>query len=176
MLTFETLRRSTAPIVALLIGLACAPAMEPVGVSTGGKIAPVASSVAPRASAWAEGTALTSLSGWTRANTKRFPSTGHWFGKYDADVFVNEVARAPYGNVAPGTSASVGAKIAKVHLTRDGVAGPVLAMEKEAAGWIYVEMDAAMRVQRRGRLSPCVDCHTHVASQDELFGVPSTGR
>lgn len=150
--------------------------MEPVGFSSGSKPAPAASSAAPKPSAWSAASGLTSMTGWTRANAKRFLSTGHWFGRYDADVFVNDEARAPYANVAPGTSASVGAKIAKVHLTRDGVAGPVLAMEREASGWVFVEMDAAMRVLRRGRLSPCVECHAHVASQDELFGVPSTGR
>jgi hypothetical protein len=148
--------------------------MEPVGLSTGGKPAPAASSAAPGASAWAE---ASSIKGWTRANARRFLSTGHWFGKYDADVFVNETAAATYPSVvAPGASASVGAKIAKVHLLHDGTPGPVLAMEKDASGWSYVEMDAAMRVQRRGRLSPCVDCHSHVANQDELFGVPSTGK
>lgn len=112
----------------------------------------------------------------TRANARRFVSTGHLFGKFDADVFVNDIARASYGTVAPGTSAPPGSLLVKVHLLRDGTPGPVFAMEKSAAGWSYIEMDAAMHVQRKGRLSPCVECHTHVASQDELFGVPLTGR
>lgn len=166
-----------APFAALLLGWACAPAaMEPVGTSTGGATAAAASSPAPRATVWALASSIKEMKGWTRANAKRFPSTGHWFGKYDADVFVNDEARATYASVGPGTSASVGARLAKVHVTREGVSGPVFAMEKEAAGWVYVEMDSTMHVLRRGRLSPCVECHGHMATQDELFGVPLTGR
>ncbi len=163
-----------APFGALLLGWACAPAaMEPVGTSTGGATAAAASSPAPSATVWA---LASSMKGWTRANAKRFPSAGHWFGKYDADVLVNDEARTSYASVGPGQSASVGAKIAEVHVTRDGVKGPIFAMEKESSGWAYVEMDSAMRVLRRGRLSPCVECHAHVAAQDELFGVPLNGK
>lgn len=147
--------------------------MEPVGHSTGGAPTTAVSSAPPRASAWAH---RDDLKSWTKVNAKRFPSTGHLFGRYDADVFVNDEARATYASVAPGSSASGGAKIAKVHITREGAVGPVFAMEKDGTTWTYVEMDASMRVLRRGRLSPCVECHTHVASQDELFGVPLTGK
>lgn len=171
------LGRSIAlPTVALVVGFACAPALEPVGFSSPGRPTAAASSAsAPLVppSAWTETSAIR---GWTRANAKRFVSSGHWFGKYEADVLVNDAARATYASVAPGASASVGAKIAKVHLTHEGVLGPVLAMEKEESGWVYVEMDSAMRVRRRGRLSPCVECHAHVLTQDELFGVPTTGK
>lgn len=162
-----------APFGALLLGWACAPALEPVGMSTGSAPTAPASSPSPKATVWAF---ASSLKGWTRANAKRFPSTGHWFGKYDADVLVNDEAKVAYASVGPGVSASVGARIAKVHITRDGVNGPILAMEKDASGWLYIEMDSTMHVLRRGRLSPCIECHGHVAGQDELFGVPLTGK
>lgn len=139
--------------------------------STTAKAAP------PSASAtvpvWSQASAVKKF---TRANAKRFVSNGHLFGKYDADVLVNDAARDAYANVAPGTSAKAGALIVEVHTLKDGTPGPVFAMEKSASGWTYLDMDAGMHVQRKGRISPCVECHTHVASQDELFGVPATGR
>ena len=148
--------------------------MEPVGVtahSTSATAPPVSASAS--VPVWSR---ALELKKFTRANAKRFPSTGHLFGKYDADVLVNETARAAYASVAPGSSAPPGSLIVKVHVTHDGTPGPVFAMEKSQTGWTYLEMDAAMHVQRKGRLSPCVECHTHVATQDELFGVPLTGR
>lgn len=116
------------------------------------------------------------MPGLAKANAKRFPSAGHLFGRYDADVLVNEAAKAPYASIAPGSSAPVGALVVQRHFDHDGTPGPVFAMEKGANGWSYVELDARLHVKREGRISPCVDCHTHVASQDELFGVPASGR
>jgi hypothetical protein len=136
-----------------------------------------ASAPAPRGSAsvpvWSH---ASSLKKFTRANARRFPSAGHLFGKYDADVLVNDAARETYASVVPGITAPPGSLIVEVHLLHDGTSGPVFAMERSATGWTYIEMDAAMHVQRKGRISPCVECHTHVATQDELFGVPLTGR
>jgi hypothetical protein len=162
------------PLVALLLGFACAPAMEPVGYTPHSA---TVSAAPPSASAsvpvWSR---AASVKKFTRANARRFVSSGHLFGKYDADVYVNDVARTSYAGVAPGTNAPNGSLIVSVHVTRDGAPGPVFAMEKSASGWTFIDMDAEMHVLRTGRISPCVECHTHVASQDELFGVPSTGR
>jgi len=152
------------------VGLACSPAMEPVGITPAHSMkAPPAPSASASAPTWKHAAELPKL---PRANAKRFPSAGHLFGRYDADIFVNEPARASYASVAPGSSAPVGAIVVEVHTEHDGTPGPVFAMEKGASGWTYVELDARLRIQRQGRLSPCVECHAHVASQDELFGVP----
>jgi hypothetical protein len=118
---------------------------------------------------------------WTRANTRRFPSTGHLFGRYDADIRVNDVAATGYATISPGRTLPLGAIVVKVHVPK-GTAqestapAPMFAMEKGSEGWTYVETDDDGRVVRRGRLQPCASCHSHVASQDELFGVPLTGR
>ncbi len=168
------MRTPAAPLVALLLGFACAPAMEPVGVTPHSA---AASAAPPSASAsvpvWSQ---AASLKTFTRVNAKRFPSSGHLFGKYDADVLVNDAARESYANVTPGTSAAPGALIVEVHVAHDGTPGPVFAMEKSASGWTFIDMDSAMHVLRKGRLSPCVECHSHVESQDHMFGVPLTGR
>lgn len=162
------------PVVALLLGFACSPAMEPVGVTphsaTAKAAPPSASQTVP---VWSQAAAVKKF---TRANARRFVSSGHLFGKYDADVLVSDAARESYATVAPGTTMPKGALIVEVHVARDGSPGPVFAMEKSDTGWTYLEMDSGMHVQRKGRISPCVECHSHVSSQDELFGVPASGK
>lgn len=156
--------------------LACPGPREPIGYTP---MTAEPSAAAPRASAssapkkWA---AADASSAWTKANAKRFVSRGHLFGRYEADIHVDATAAEPYARVAPGVTLPVGSKIAERMMTHDGVPGPIFAMEKEASGWMYVETDARGVLLRRGRLSPCVECHAHVASQDELFGVPLSGR
>jgi hypothetical protein len=114
---------------------------------------------------------------WKKANARRFNSAGHFFGRYDADILVNDAGYSAYVGLAPGRALPVGAIVAKVHYLMNAEnPGPVLAMEKREDGMNYVEMDSGGHVLRSGRLHPCVDCHTQVASQDELFGVPTTGR
>lgn len=171
--------RSAVPgLVAMVITgvviAACAPAMEPVGITTHTSSAPPppasASAAAPK---WKHAAALEKL---PRANARRFPSSGHLFGRYDADIFVNEAARAGYAAAGPGHALPDGALLVEVHLARDGSRGPVFAMEKLSSGWSFIELDANLRPVRQGRLSPCVECHAHVASQDHVFGVPSTGQ
>lgn len=155
--------------------LACAPAaMEPVGyTAAGAQGAPAKASASASALPWKHAKAMPSL---TKANTKRFPAAGHLFGRFDADILVNEAARAAYTTITPGTSMPVGALIVEVHVDHDGGPGPVFAMEKGPSGWTYAELDAQLHLKREGRLAPCAECHAHVASQDSLFGVPSTGR
>jgi hypothetical protein len=141
--------------------------------SYGGAVAPSPSASASAAPTWQHAAALGS---YARANARRFPSAGHFFGNYDADIFVNDVVRETYASAAPGTVARAGAIVVEVLTQKNGEPGPVLAMERDDAGWTYLEMDSALHVRRRGRLSPCVECHMHVSSQDELFSVPTTGR
>jgi len=135
---------------------------------------PAASSSAAPPPTW---THLASLKSYTRANAQRFVSGGHLFGRYAADILVNEAGAKAYAAIAPGKTLPVGAVVAMVHANKTGDAmGPIFAMEKRDDGWSYVETDDAGHVLRSGKLHPCVDCHAHVVSQDELFGVPTTGR
>jgi hypothetical protein len=166
--------------VAAIVGsaaLACAGApAEPVGI-TPYEATAKHSAAAPSASAstrmWPDFAAARS---WSRANAKTFVSGGHLFGRYVADIRANETAKDPYAALAPGAKLPVGAKLALFLSGENGTPGPTFAMEKESGGWAYVEADARGGLVRRGRLSPCVECHAHVADQDELFGVPLTGR
>ncbi|MEO7096470.1 MAG: hypothetical protein ABI175_24640 [Polyangiales bacterium] len=120
---------------------------------------------------------LDELSSFAKANTRRFPSAGHFFGRYDADIVVSDDAIAAYKALGPGRALPVGALVAKVHHVAGAEdAGPILAMEKLASGWSYVDLDVEGRVIRMGRLEPCLGCHEQVSAQDELFGVPTTGR
>jgi hypothetical protein len=156
--------------------LACTPPMEPVGytsLATPPKSTGPAPSASSSARPWAS---LEAARSWPKANAKRFVSAGHLFGRYEGDIRVNDAGKDAYSALAPGSKLPVGAKVALLLAGTDGAPGPTFAMEKEATGWAYVETDARGAMLRRGRLSPCVECHAHVADQDELFGVPLTGR
>jgi hypothetical protein len=113
---------------------------------------------------------------WTKANARRFNSQGHLFGRYDADIVVNDVGLESYRSIGVGRTMPTGAIVANVLVTSDGAPGPIFAMEKKEDGWTYVEVSEGGDVLRRGKLHPCVDCHAPLSSQDELFGVPTTGR
>jgi len=164
---------------ALLTLGACGPA-EPgpvVGVSrlSGGPPIPVATSSAnaKRGPVWASWAAAKA---WPKASARAFSSQGHLFGRYVAEIVVNEIAAGPYGALAPGASLPAGSIVAETLTRADGAAGPTFAMERGPAGWTFVELGEQGEELRRGRLEPCVSCHSVVASQDELFGLPTNAR
>lgn len=167
---------SLGPLASLAVVLACAPAGPDLAINTPYTTPAVASSASASSSAstWSH---FAEVRAWPKANARRFSSSGHFFGRYDADIHVNALGAPAYSSIAPGKSLPIGAVVAKVHAPQnaDGPA-PILAMEKLDDGWSYVEIDEAGHEHRRGRLHPCIDCHLQVASQDELFGVPTTGR
>lgn len=150
---------------------ACREPMDPVGVSHKDTPPPAsASSAIASGTPWSYATVAST---WPRANPQRFVSHGHWFGRYDADIHVKGSA-AEYVALGPGGKVKEGTVVVEILVERiSELPGPVFAMEKTAAGWIYVETDARRNEVRRGRLEPCVTCHAQVADQDELFGVPA---
>ncbi len=113
---------------------------------------------------------------WTQANARAFVSEGHLFGRYVAEIVVNDVAAAPYAALAPGATLPRGAIVAEVMSTPGGAPGPMFAMERGEAGWAFVEVSETGQELRRGALEPCASCHGEAQSQDSLFGVPTTGR
>jgi hypothetical protein len=113
---------------------------------------------------------------WPKASARSFTSQGHLFGRYVAEIVVNELAAGPYGALAPGAALPAGAVVAEVLTTASGAPGPTFAMERSEVGWTFVELGEAGEELRRGRLEPCVSCHSVMASQDELFGVPTNAR
>ncbi|GAC1300655.1 MAG: hypothetical protein NVSMB1_26830 [Polyangiales bacterium] len=164
-----------------LLSLHCgASRLEPVGVSNLDAVPQLRASpsTVPPARRWSS---FSAVRDWTQANARRFPSAGHLFEAFDADVFVNDVASKGYASLAPGSVFPTGSVIAKVHVTREtngdsAKPGPIFAMEKHDGGWSFLEIDAQGQMLREGRLEPCVACHAQVATQDELFGIPLTGR
>lgn len=140
----------------------------------------------PAASSSTSASASASASTWKRfgelptyakANARRFVSKGHYFGRLDADIFVNAIAAPVYSSLQPGSALPEGGVVVKVHRALDADApGPVLALERRADGVAFVEMDASGHVKREGRIEPCVGCHAQVAGQGEMFGVPANGR
>lgn len=154
------------------LAFACREPMDPVGVSH--KDTPPPASVSSgSSSAGTPWSYATVASTWPRANPQRFVSHGHWFGRYDADIHVKGSAEE-YVALGPGAKVKEGTVVAEILIERGSqLPGPVFAMEKTAAGWVYVETDVRRNEVRRGRLEPCVTCHAQVADQDELFGVPA---
>lgn len=120
---------------------------------------------------------LSAVPKMVKANNRRFTSSGHFFGRFDADILVSPEAASAYASIGPGKSVPIGALVVKKHyLSESDTPGPMLAMERTEAGMRYFELDELGNVRAEGRVQPCVGCHTQVASQDELFGVPTTGR
>jgi len=170
-------RRIVAGCVAASgLAFACGPSVPPpeinVPYSTPNDSASASSSAS--APVWSH---LEELHTWTRANARRFVSKGHYFGRLDADVYVNALAAPVYSTLQPGSALPEGGVVAKVHRALNGPApGPILALERRAEGVAFVEMDAFGHVKREGRIEPCVGCHAQVAGQGEMFGVPASGR
>ena len=171
-------RKSAAIVVASVLVAACG-ASDPdvIGVTrlSGGAPRPIASSSATArpGPSWPSWNASKK---WAKASARAFVSEGHLFGRYVAEIVVNDVAAAPYAALAPGAMLPRGAIVAEVMSTPGGAPGPTFAMERGEAGWSFVELSETGQELRRGALEPCASCHGEVQSQDALFGVPTTGR
>ncbi len=102
-----------------------------------------------------------------------FESRGHAGGRYRMQLFANAAGKNAWQNHAQAMTA--GALFAAAH-TEDGRAGPLLVMQKRAAGydsghgdWYYAVADsAARRVLRQGRLADCAACHS-MSPTDYVF-------
>jgi hypothetical protein len=172
--------------MSLALGALLAACLKPAGDAVGvshrpastaeSGVAVASTSAVASASAWEHADAFR---GWTRANVRRFTSPGHLFGRWDADVYVNEAANAEYRQISPARPLADGAVVVEV-LTRAGaageVAGPIFALERHDDETAFVEMDASGRVLRRGSIEQCVGCHAHVEDQGGAFGLPTAGR
>lgn len=166
--------------ITLAAGAACArPPDSPAGVSTVSPTAPVAArdagtAQAPRALAILPSDFRTR---YAKLSTGRFLSQGHAAGRFDVEVYANEVAKASVDRHAG--SFPVGAVLVKEHWERGaGEArspGPLMAMEKMAAGfdpehgdWRYVVVTEGGDVREDGKPDGCVLCHDD-APHDHVF-------
>lgn len=116
------------------------------------------------------------------ASARAFVSEGHMLGgRFHAEILTNEIAREPYGKLAPGQRLPLGSVIVMRHREAEKP-GPTFGMEKREPGyfpeggdWHYVLIDAEGQAQEQGRLPLCARCHAEGAS-DWLFGPPHEAR
>ncbi len=155
---------------------ACAGASsEPVGVSNrtagGAREKPIADAGAD-ASGLVPADYKTSFK---KINHSRFVSVGHASGRWDVDVYANELGARAIETRAK--DAPVGAVIVQEHYERsEGTsAGPVMVMEKKAKGfaadhgdWRYASVGASGAPARD--TTACAQCHDE-APTDGLFPV-----
>src|SRR5438067_337153 len=110
--------------------VACGPRFPPpeLNVAYGGASGASAStSASASAPTWKH---LPEMQTWSKVNGRRFTSKGHYFGRLDADVFVNAIAAPAYSALHPGSALPEGGIIVKVHRELNGDApGPMLAIE-----------------------------------------------
>lgn len=110
---------------------------------------------------------------FTKVNKARFASQGHASGRWQVDVFANEIAAAALASRAK--EVPVGAVVVEEHYESDGRAGPVMVMEKKAKGfspehgdWRWVVVGSKGQLVEDGVVETCTGCHDD-APMDGLF-------
>jgi hypothetical protein len=98
--------------------------------------------------------------------TARFPSSGHFVGRYDAIVWGDAKAKESWDKQ---TSFPEGARIIEEHLTRgtDEV-GPVMMMQRSNNAWRWTLVASDRRLIVDGESSACSTCHAE-APRDGVF-------
>ena len=112
---------------------------------------------------------------FTKVNKARFLSHGHASGRWQVDVFANELGASALA--ARAKEAPVGAVLVAEHYESDGRAGPVMVMEKKAKGfsaehgdWRWVVVGSKGQLVEDGVVETCTGCHDD-APMDGLFPV-----
>lgn len=111
---------------------------------------------------------------------KAFVSRGHFAGRWNAQISVNDAARSTYASLVASSRFTEGSVLVKRHAAvATSAPGPVFAMAKRAPGffteggdWEYIALDAEGRLQDRGKLALCARCHAE-ANADSVFGLPT---
>jgi hypothetical protein len=154
------------------------PALVNPGVSTVNRIG--GSSTPVTADAGAPGDPGVDLQ-TVRAIGKAFVSRGHFAGRWNAQVSVNDAARSSYASLVASTRFTEGSVLVKRHVAAatSATPGPIFVMAKRAPGffteggdWEYIALDAEGRLQDRGKLALCARCHAE-ANADKVFGLPT---
>lgn len=124
-----------------------------------------------------------------KMNDARFVSTGHASGRWEVDVYANDLGA---GALSSRTrEVPVGAIVVEEHFektsggdesTAGSVAGPVMLMEKREKGfapehgdWRWVTVGASGHVVADGVVEACAGCHDD-APADGLFPITSSKR
>lgn len=101
-----------------------------------------------------------------KVNRARFVSQGHAAGRWEVDVWANDVAKAALE--ARSRAIPVGAVLVEEHYERaEGAArGPIMVMEKRTAGsasdhgdWRWAVVGAGGQLVADGVIEACAGCH-----------------
>ena len=113
----------------------------------------------------------------TKVNKARFVSAGHAAGRWDVDVYANELALKALS--IRSRDVPVGAMVVEEHFEKGGAGGPgpVMVMEKRARGyapdhgdWRWTVVGAAGQLVKDGIVESCVGCHDD-APMDGMFPI-----
>lgn len=116
---------------------------------------------------------------FTKLTKSRFVSQGHAFGRWDVDVYANELAQKALASKSKDVP--VGAIVVQEHFEKAGPStapGPVMLMEKKAKGfspdhgdWRYAIIGSNGLLVKDGTIDSCAGCHDD-APADGLFSLP----
>jgi len=125
---------------------------------------------------------------FTKLNKTRFVSQGHASGRWEVDVWANELAQKALASRA--REVPPGAIVVQEHYERRGggepraegagepeTAGPIMVMEKKPAGyasehgdWRWAVVGSQGQLVRDGVIESCAGCHDN-APMDGLFPI-----
>lgn len=113
---------------------------------------------------------------FTKVNTARFVSRGHASGRWEADVWANELAAGALATRA--REVPVGAIVVQEHFeVSDGSPGPIMLMEKRPPGyaeehgdWRWAVVGSRGQLVKDGVIESCAGCHDD-APMDGLFPI-----
>lgn len=112
---------------------------------------------------------------FTKLNAARFVSQGHATGRWEAEVWANELAKKALATRS--REVPVGAIVVQEHRERGGEVGPILVMEKMPAGyarehgdWRWAAVGSQGQLVRDGIVESCAGCHDD-APMDGLFPI-----
>jgi hypothetical protein len=114
---------------------------------------------------------------FTKVNKARFVSSGHAAGRWDVDIYANELALRALATKT--RDVPVGAVVVEEHFEKSGGggAGPVMVMEKRAKGfspehgdWRWTVVGASGQLVKDGVVESCAGCHDD-APMDGFFPV-----
>jgi hypothetical protein len=109
---------------------------------------------------------------FTKVNRARFVSKGHAAGRYEVDIYADDLAKAGYA--AATGELPVGARLIKEHF-EGAKPGPIMMMEKRTKGfdpehgdWRYVIVSSTGLLVKDGKAESCAGCHDD-APHDHVF-------
>jgi hypothetical protein len=113
---------------------------------------------------------------FAKVNKARFVSQGHAAGRWEVDVYANEVAQKALA--ARAREVPPGAVVVQEHFEKtDKAAGPVMVMEKKEKGfsadhgdWRWAVVGSQGQLVRDGVVESCAGCHDD-APMDGLFPI-----